>query len=343
MPIFDQPTLLRLLGAALSANFDPLIEQWCQRGKVAMRGALTGTEAVAFSDRTSPLLKFHGCFQRGPEDTLWTQAQLAEQDVQDRIQNCAQWMTVTLPGKDLLVVGFWTDWGYLNDVLANALHIQNANSVTVIDPQSDDQLQQKAPILWDRLTNAGGPFTHIQASGADALDELRTEFSKVWARRFFQLAAPFMPSPGAPPAPVACTPVNWTGDELYDLRRDAEGTPYNRAAERKQPPQEAGPAAHGHVLLTRAGAARSGSIYTYNGVTIRIVHGAGQTVESVRERYKEPPSIPAPDIIICAGAQAVGTPATVIATGVGASVVRPAPGGASRWLTLEEAQAELQL
>src|SRR5262249_9662745 len=145
--------ICRAAHAALSANFDPLIEQWSQRRKVAMRGALTGTEAIAFTDRTNPLLKFHGCFQRGPEDTLWTQAQLPEPDVQARVQNCAQWMTVTLPGKDLLVIGFWTDWGYLNNVLANALQIQNANSVTVIDPQSDAQLQDKAPVLWDRLTN----------------------------------------------------------------------------------------------------------------------------------------------------------------------------------------------
>jgi hypothetical protein len=285
----------------------------------------------------------HGCFQRGPEDTLWTQVQLPERDVQDRVQNCAQWMTVTLPGKDLLVVGFWTDWGYLNDVLANALHIQNANSVTVIDPQPDALLQQKAPILWDRLTNVGGPFTHIQASGAEALDELRAEFSKVWARRFFQLAVPFVAPPGAAAGPAVCTPDEWTGDELYDLRRDAEGAPYNRAAERKQPPPEAGPAAHAHVLLTLAGATRNGSIYTLNGATVRIVHGAGQTLESVRERYKEPPSLAPADVIICAGAQAIGIPATVIATGAGASIVKPAPGGCSRWLTLEEARAELLL
>jgi hypothetical protein len=30
-------------------------------------------------------------------------------------------MTAHLPAKDLLIVGFWTDWGYLNNVLANAI------------------------------------------------------------------------------------------------------------------------------------------------------------------------------------------------------------------------------
>jgi hypothetical protein len=91
--------ICRAAHAALSANFDPLIEQWCQRRKVAMRGALTGAEAVEFSARTNPLLKFHGCFQRGPEDTLWTQAQLSEPDIHDRVENCSRWMTINLPAR----------------------------------------------------------------------------------------------------------------------------------------------------------------------------------------------------------------------------------------------------
>jgi hypothetical protein len=232
-------------------------------------------------------------------------------------------MTVNLPGKDILIVGFWTDWGYLNDVLANAMLVQNANSVTVIDPATSAELQAKAPILWNKLTSAAGPFLHVHASGTEALEELRTEFSKVWARKFFQLGAPFVQAAGGVYDPAAVAPDTWTCDDLYDLRRDAEGRP--------------------HILLTQVGAVRTGSIYTHNGATIRVVHGAGQTIEIVRERFKEPPSIAAVDVVICAGAQSVGTPATVIATGLGASVVRPAPGGGSRWLTLEKARAELHL
>jgi hypothetical protein len=30
-------------------------------------------------------------------------------------------MKVNLPAKDLLMIGFWTDWGYLNGVPANAM------------------------------------------------------------------------------------------------------------------------------------------------------------------------------------------------------------------------------
>jgi hypothetical protein len=256
-------------------------------------------------------------------------------------------------GKDLLIVGFWSDWGYLNDVLANAMLVQTAESVTVIDPEPSAQLRAKAPVLWDKLTAAGGPFLHVQASGDDALKELRTEFSRVWARKFFQLGEPFVRDAcvsgrntrggGGVFDPATVAPDAWTCDDLYDLRRDAEGRPYDRAAEAKTPAPEAASAAYAHFLLTQAGATRTGSIYTHNGARIRVVHGAGQTLETVRERFKEPPALAAADVIICAGAQSVGIPATVIATGLGASVVRPASGGGSRWLTLDEARTELQV
>jgi hypothetical protein len=91
--------------AALSANFDGLIEQWSNRRKVSMRGALDGAEAVSFT-RTNPLLKFHGCFLREPEETLWTQAQLHEEPIRGRVQSCSAWMGLNLPAKDLLIVGF---------------------------------------------------------------------------------------------------------------------------------------------------------------------------------------------------------------------------------------------
>jgi hypothetical protein len=85
-------------------------------------------------------------------------------------------MKLVLPGKDLLVIGFWTDWGYLNDVLAKALTAGGFNSVTVVDPTCSAALQTKAPALWKNLTNGTTHFQHIQASGSDALAELQIAF-----------------------------------------------------------------------------------------------------------------------------------------------------------------------
>ena len=333
----------RAAHAALSANFDPLIEQWCERRKIAMQGALTGAEAVEFSDHTSPLLKFHGCLHRGRADTLWTQGQLGEADVQARVASCSQWMNLHLLGKDLLIVGFWTDWGYLNGVLANAFTVQNAASVTVVDISSEAELQAKAPDLWQKLTNAGGPFTLVQASGDEALEELRTEFSKVWAKKFFQLAAPFVEASGTVYNPATVAPTNWTCDDLYDLRRDSEGVPYDHAAKRKDPPRESAAAAYVHVLLTEGGATREGAMYVHGGQKVRVVQGGGQAIESVRQKYNDPPALVSPDIVVCAGAHAIGTPGAVIASGKGASIVRPARGGGADWLTLEDARARLHI
>lgn len=326
----------RAAHSTLSANFDPLIETWAKTRKVDLRGALDGAQATEYSAATSPLLKFHGCLDRDRDATLWTQRQLDEAAVQQRIHSIKNWLAINLPGKDLLIVGFWTDWGYFNAVLADAVAVGGIGRVLVIDPASTDVLQQKAPGLWGHLS--GGPhFTHIAGSGDAALHELRTAFSKLWARRFFRLAQAM-----APGVPVP-DPSGWLSEELYDLRRDAEGVPYNRAAKQKTPAGEAAQAALAHVLLTQANATREGAWYRLNNKTIRVVHGGGQSLSSVRERYDEPTALAAPDIVICAGAVDLNLPATVVPAGAGVSVVRPAKGGSAKWLTLEQARAELEI
>ena len=60
-------------------------------------------------------------------------------------------MNLNLAGKHLVVVGFWSDWGYLNDVFATALTLRNAASVTVVNPGKREDLERKAPLLWDTL------------------------------------------------------------------------------------------------------------------------------------------------------------------------------------------------
>lgn len=48
------------------------------------------------------------------------------------------------------------------------------------------------------------------------------EFAKVWARKFFRLAAPSIEASGGVYDATALDPTSWTSDELYDLRRDGE-------------------------------------------------------------------------------------------------------------------------
>lgn len=335
--------ICRAAAAALSANFDPLIENWACSRKVAMRGALTAQDAIYFAE-SAPLLKFHGCLTRFREQTLWTQGQLSLDPVKQRVKSCSDWMKLNLPGKDLLLVGFWTDWGYLNDVLADAMATTPFGSVTVIDPLSSTDLQAKAPMLWTRLTGAGIKFKHIQADGGKALEELRTAFSKTWVKRFYELGKPLFQGSGGSYSASSVQPhIEMGGDALYNLRRDVEGHPYYRAAQKKEPPPEAAQAAFFHLLLIHASATRDGSWYVYGGKTIRIVHGAGQDLATVRERYKESPVVSQADITVCAGAIDLAVPAKIVAAGRGHSIVRTPSGGGSAWLTLDQARSELGL
>lgn len=324
----------RAAHGALSANFDTMIERWAEDLKIDMQGALSGQEATEFAAISNPLLKFHGCMKRGKTNTLWTQAQLSEPEIQNRIQSCSQWMTLHLPGKHLVVVGFWTDWGYLNSVLATAFSITNAASVTVIDPSPSDALREKAPNLWVKLNELSTQFEHVQASGADVLEQLRTAYSRAWLRKFYALGKPAATalSLGAEPSPDAISI-----DGLYDLRRDIEGVPYTRAATLKAPPTSSGEAALAHIKLISSGGTQDGAWLKCSGHSVRVINGSGKVLEDVRVAHQEPSSLPQPDIVVCTGSIDLGVPARVLASGKGASVVSPAAGGSARWITLQEA------
>jgi hypothetical protein len=330
--------------AALSANFDAMIELWAEERKIAMQGALTGQEAVTFSSvgGCSPLLKFHGCLRRAREQTLWTTGQLVDPPIKSRVQSCSSWMDIHLPGKNLVVIGFWTDWGYLNDVLANAFTIANAHSVTVVDPSSAADLQARAPILWGKLTGLSNTFEHVQASGAEVLDELRTAYSRSWIRKFYSLGSPLAAASGTTMS-AAATPDGLAGEDLYNLRRDVEGVPYTHAATLKMPASSAAQASLFHLMLLNAGATKEGAWLKHGSQSVRIVNGAGKGLASMEAQYKEPTTFPHSEIVVCAGAIDLGVPATLIASGSGASVMRPAPGGGSRWLTFDQARTELGL
>ena len=325
--------VVRAAKAALSANFDPLIESWAQRRKVDMLGALTGQDAQNTQGH-NPLVKFHGCMHIDRPHTLWTHRQLAEAGMAARIHSVSQWMQLVLPEKDLVVVGFWSDWGYLNDVLSTAFTATNAKSVTVIDLCDAATLQTKAPILWQRLHAASGTFEHVQHSAADVLKELRAQFSKVWARRFFSL--PGASASGGPPDDACLMTLDV--DDLYRLRQDAEGIPYTRAATKRQPEANSSQAALVRRLFLNKGAAHTGAWLTHGTNTVRVINGAGQDIAGMRAKYREAPTVAQADVVVCAGAVEYGVPTFVIPKGSGASSVRPASGGPAPWLTLEDAR-----
>jgi hypothetical protein len=118
----------------------------------------------------------------------------------------------------------------------------------VIDYGATAALEEKAPDLWAILSDFPA-FTHVQASSDEALSELRAAFSEVWVRKLMQKGSAIYED-GVAPCPAGHLQCpNLTVEDLYDLRRDAEGISYANAARDKEPSDDAGRVAYLARLL----------------------------------------------------------------------------------------------
>lgn len=325
--------------AALSSNYDKLIERRAWDYGADFRGSLDGEQATVASHKQAPLLKFHGCSHIDRGSTVWAPSQLHDPTISDRIVKSKVWMAANLRRKDLLVVGFWSDWDYLNQILGDAVQGLDPLSVTVIDPSPTATLQTKAPGLWALAHQPQVTFSHIQESGADALDELRRAFSESYARQILAAGrAVFEAKTGVACDPAWLTVPGLDGEALYDWRRDAEGVPAGKPAMAKTP-QNVDLLGYFHLLLRRAGAVQQPRGYTLAGQSIRVINGAGSDLSIVAKRFIEAPAAPTADVFVAAGSMDLGLPSHLIRPGTAGSVVRPGAGG--KWLTIEQAQAEL--
>jgi hypothetical protein len=248
-------------------------------------------------------------------------------------------MRMRLAGVDLLFVGFWSDWNYLNAIFAAVLEETGPAWVMLVDPGGLGWLAAKAPQL-SAIAGDADKFVHEQMSGDVFLEELRVEFSRMWVRRFYGLGVgSFEAQMAAICPPAFLEPLPLSAAELYDVRRDSEGVPLTRVAVTREPPMSATAAAYAHLLLRNAGAVAIGSWWSFGGKTLRVVNGGGRSLPEIREDFEEPGAMPAADVVICAGAFELGLPGHILRRGVPGGIVRPAP--YAEWLTLEEARARL--
>jgi hypothetical protein len=325
--------------ASLSSNFDKLIERRAWDYGADFRGSLDGEAATACARVQAPLLKFHGCSHLDRRSTIWAPSQLGVPDIAERINKSKVWMAANLRQKDLLVVGFWSDWDYLNQIVDDALQGFDTLSVTVIDLSGAADLEQKAPVLWALAHQPQVTFTHVQESGANALDELRREFSENYIRQVLAAGrAAFEAATGS-----ACDPawLNVTGldsESLYDWRRDAEGVPASHPAMTNRPRNGEALGCF-HLLLRRAGAIQQSQGYTLAGRLIRVINGAECVLSTLAMRFVEAPAISSADVFVAVGAIDLGLPAHVVRSGTPRSMMRPAAGG--EWFDFKQAQAEL--
>jgi hypothetical protein len=327
--------------SALSANYDCLIERQAWDYGADFLSSLDGDEATVRAAVHSPLLKFHGCSIRDRKETVWSKSQLGDPVIADRIAKSRTWMAANLREKDLLVIGFWSDWAYLNEILGKALLDVSPLSITVVHKAAADQLEAKAPDLWALAHAERVMFCHVAESGADVLDELRRAFSRAYLRKVLHAGKEaFEEQIGAPCNPAWLTVLGNDSEALYGLRRDAEGVPSGVPAKLKSP-GHCEVLGLFHLLLRRAGAVSTAHGYELAGRTIRVINGTNSVLSRLQSRFLEAPSIPTADVIAAIGAEDFGLPGNIVRQGRVGDIVRPAAGG--RWVDLKGARELLQV
>lgn len=325
--------------AALSANYDMLIERCAIDNGFDFQSSLDGEEATVRTRTQSPLLKFHGCATKERDSTVWTPSQLEIEPIAGRIAKSKEWMAANLRQKDLLVVGFWTDWEYLNGVLASAFDGLSPLSVTVLDLADAATLEEKAPALWALAHGAGVDFKHVKQSGAEALDELRNAFSTNYLRALLASGQATFEAEFGVPCEADWLEIDaFDSETLYCLRRDAEGVPVSKPAILQRPKQSALLGAF-HLMLRQAGATQTGQGYTINERSVRVVNGAGVALSQLKASFAEAPALETCDIVVAPGAINLSMPSNVVREGRAGDFMRPAP--AANWFDLEAGKLEL--
>ncbi len=335
--------LTRAAAACLTANYDISVERCGWSWGSPFYTALDGAEANATVGQ-SPFLKFHGCGTKDQPRTVWTASQfVTDPELAARKASCEGWIQANLQDKDLLFVGFWSDWSYLNKAISESFNNTHPRSIVLVDPDDAASLQAKAPELWAIAHQAGVTFTHVQESGDTFLAELRRNFSEAFLRELMRIGtaafAQFRPGVAIDPQWQNIAPL--TNDQLYSWRRDAEGRTAREPAVKLIPDITAEAAALAHILARSKGWVEKDAGYEKGGKTIRIVNAAGRFIDGTKSAFSEAPAVMETDVVVCAGATDLGVPADIVRDSDPANVIRG--GSTSTWMDLPTAINELQL
>lgn len=333
--------LVRAIRTAVTTNVDSLIETAGLQlfGQVGV--GIDGKEIATLPADTSPLLKLHGCRVRDPANMVWARGQLIAMPVATRISDSASWLKVQLLDRDLLIVGYWTDWSYLNSVLSDTLGAVSPASVFVVDPADSATFAGKAPELFALGQRASIAFHHVRISGAEFLDALRREFSRSFIRRVLHSgAADYTAQTGSNPDSTWLEPPNLDNPMLWQTRRDLEGRRPNEPAKDRHPPPES---LVGLTILQlqARGAVADGTYWRLNGRRVRVLRAANIPLHRIEAHFeREMAPTVAADVVIAVGAEAQSLPTNFVRAGSTATIVRSSK---SRWMTRPEALEELGL
>jgi hypothetical protein len=327
---------------AITTNFDFLVEQAAEDlGEDVFRSALDGVEGNSLRSHR-PYMKIHGCARRDLDNTLWCKEQItAGSMLETRIESCKTWLQGHLLGKDLLLVGFWSDWDYLINIFEDCITGIEPKLVVAVDPQPAVNLETKAPALWEWANAEDHEFHHAQESGADFLEQLRRRFSIQFLERLIDNAKPaYNALMGKDYTRENTFETTLSTDELYTFRRDVEGKPPSEIARAKVPTVEMQLVGTIQMRLIEAGAAFEGARFVLNFKSIRVLQGAGGVLSLIRKRFEVEQSPLEADIVVCAGAvDDGGAPASIVRGSSSSSIIKPAV--VSSWMNDRQAVDDL--
>ena len=264
--------LVQAIETAVSTNVDILIETAGQSlfGYVGVGVSLK--EVASLPSSKSPLLKIHGCWS-DLSATIWAKGQIEENPIRTRLQESSSWLTNRLLDVDLVIIGYCTDWDYLNEALGVAFEAVSPARVLVVDPGDASVLERKAPGLF-ALGNRASEFLHVRQSGDAFLNDLRVEFSRTFVRRVLHSGrGSYSVQCGTEPPASWLEPQSQDATTLWRIRRDLEGVYPNEPAILRDPPQD--PLLGMTLLQLRAaGASPDGSYWNLGGDRIRVIRAA---------------------------------------------------------------------
>jgi len=332
--------LTSALKLVLSTNVDALIEQ---AGDKLYGGIAVATDrdgAASFPNTDSVLLKIHGCWKKDLEQTVWAPGQLNDIPFSTRIPECAEWLSTQLLNRDILIVGYFTDWDYLNSVLETSLEAVNVGNVIVVDTSPPESLLTKAPSLHEFCENSANRFVHVQMSGDDFLDTLRKRWSSQYLRRILFSGYNTMIELGEDIEEDLREPPDLDTQSLWFHRRDLEGCSPTEPCTKKVPNNE--PVLGYHILKLRmAGATVDGRYWNIAGQTIRVLNSSSMALHQVEKIFKgDVSSVTGPDVTIASGATNLNMHANISRPVGSGTIVRPE---AKKFMTFDEAVLELNL
>ncbi len=326
----------------LTTNFDSLVEESAAvLGEPNFQGAIK-TEDLTLPTQHQPYVKIHGCLIKEWGKTVWCESQLtSDVELKDRITSLSTWLSTHLHGRDVLLIGFWTDWDYLHMVLESAISKTRPNRVVLVDRDSATNLERKAPALWEWATRQSATFHHERESGAKFLSELRKRFSLAFfAQLLSNSCITYSALSGGKDPLVSPNFSILSARDLFAFRRDSEGLAVGSIPRNKRPDTTMSALGALHFAFASKYAALDGNRYFFAGKRYRLVQGAGRSLSEIKTIFEKEPPEPVPtDVVVCAGAIDDGCITSVIRTAVGGGIIRP--GSAAKWITTNDAFTEL--